>query len=470
MSGRVRRVDAGAWRDPADVFASLFGGETFAFWLDSGPYAVEGMSYIGSASASSQLITADVSSGTVTTSWPERPDRGMTVEAASVFDVLAADIGDGRGDGGFDLGWVGWFGYELAAATTGAPVADARTPDAAWLLVERMIAFDHRARTVTLVARESDDAESWIERTRAALQAVEPRAPRARQRSTTEPRWRHDATHYAQLIERAHESIRRGDAYQLCLTNEIRIDIAPDPVDVYLDLRASNPVHHGGLLRFGDIALLSASPEQFLHIERGIVTTKPIKGTRPRGASGAEDAALRDELLASDKERAENVMIVDLMRNDLGRIAERGSVTVPVLLDVESYSNVHQLVSTVRAEIPPTAEPLDVVAAAFPAGSMTGAPKIRALSILHELEGGPRGIYAGAFGYLSRTGAVDLAMVIRSIVIDPHGVSIGTGGGITALSVAADEIEETRVKVRALLAVLGVDDRDDPAGPNPLIR
>lgn len=463
-------MDAGEWRDPADVFEAIYRAEPFAFWLDSGPYASDGMSYMGAASSESRFVTADAVAGTVTTSWPKRADREDTVDEASVFDVLGAEIGDGRGEGGFELGWVGWFGYELAGETVGAPVAESRTPDAAWLLVERMIAFDHRTQTLTLVAREDHDSTSWFDEMRAALRTVSTRTPRTRPVTTAQPRWRHDAPEYAGLIERAHQSIRRGDAYQLCLTTEIRVDVHPDPLDVYFDLRVSNPVHHGGLLRFGEVALVSASPEQFLHIERGIVTTKPIKGTRPRGTDESEDDALRDELLASDKERAENVMIVDLMRNDLGRIATRGSVSVPVLLDVESYSNVHQLVSTVCAEIAPTFGPLDVVAAAFPAGSMTGAPKISALSILHELEGGPRGIYAGAFGYLSSTGAVDLAMVIRSIVIDSHGVSIGTGGGITALSVAADEIEETRVKVRALLRVLGVDDRADPAGPNPLIR
>jgi len=186
-----------------------------------------------------------------------------------------------------------------------------------------------------------------------------------------------------------------------------------------------------------------------------LVETTPMKGTRPRSADPATDRALRAELLASEKERAENLMIVDLMRNDLGRIAELGSVSVPSLLEVEEYAHVHQLVSTVRARIAPPATALDVVRAAFPAGSMTGAPKHSAMSILHELEQGPRGVYSGAFGRLGLDGSADLAMVIRSIVLTPTGASIGTGGGITALSDPDEEIEETRVKARALLAVLG---------------
>ena len=180
-----------------------------------------------------------------------------------------------------------------------------------------------------------------------------------------------------------------------------------------------------------------------------------VVASRPRGADADLDARLRRELLESEKERAENLMIVDLMRNDLGRIAELGTVTVPSLLEVEEYAHVHQLVSTVRARIRHPLTVLDVVQAAFPAGSMTGAPKRSAMTILHELEEGPRGVYSGAFGYLGVDGSADLAMVIRSIVLTARGASVGTGGGITALSVADEEIEETRVKARALLEVLG---------------
>jgi anthranilate/para-aminobenzoate synthase component I len=187
----------------------------------------------------------------------------------------------------------------------------------------------------------------------------------------------------------------------------------------------------------------------------GTVATKPMKGTRPRAADPAADAALRAELHASEKERAENLMIVDLMRNDLGRIAELGTVRVPHLLEVEEYPHVHQLVSTVTARLRHPLTALDAVRSAFPAGSMTGAPKLSAMTILHGLERGPRGVYSGAFGCLGADGTADLAMVIRSIVVTPEGASIGTGGGITALSQPDEEIEETRVKARALIAARG---------------
>jgi anthranilate synthase component 1 len=225
----------------------------------------------------------------------------------------------------------------------------------------------------------------------------------------------------------------------------------------YLALREASPTHHGGYLRFGDTALLSASPEQFLAVSpTGLVRTKPIKGTRPRGETVARDLELRAELEGSEKERAENVMIVDLMRNDVGRIAEVGSVEVRHLLAVESYAQVHQLVSTVEGRLAAGLTGVDAVAACFPAGSMTGAPKLSAMRILHGLEAGPRGVYSGCFGYFGLDGAVDLAMVIRSIVLDPDGASVGAGGGITALSVPEEELAEVRLKAAALLAALGL--------------
>ncbi|RJT89276.1 anthranilate synthase component I family protein [Cryobacterium melibiosiphilum] len=347
---------------------------------------------------------------------------------------------------------------------------ESRTEDAALLDLDRAIAFDHGAGTVTVLARAG--AATWAAEVQALLDA--PPIPAASPVLEGElqcpvPRWRHSPGAYAELIHRCQGAIRAGDAYQLCLTNEIRLDIHPDPVAVYTRLRGENPTHHGGLLRFGAVSLLSASPEQFLAVTRGgQVTTKPIKGTRGRSADPREDAALRQELLASEKERAENLMIVDLMRNDLGRIARLGSVRVTTLLGVESYAEVHQLVSTVEARLASGIRGLDAVEACFPAGSMTGAPKQSAMTLLDALEDGPRGIYAGAFGYLGDDGAIDLAMVIRSIVIAPDGVSIGTGGGITALSHPAEEIEETRLKAAGLLRVLGVPASSEPVNDSEM--
>ncbi|MEP6482045.1 MAG: anthranilate synthase component I family protein, partial [Rhodoglobus sp.] len=354
---------------------------------------------------------------------------------------------------------VGWLGYELRGETMGVPITRAsRYPLAAFLTVERALAFDHARREVTLLAL--DNVEGYRDEVLAVLAAQTTRAEPTPQTTPASPAtasWAYTDAQYLAMIEGCQAAIVEGDAYQLCLTTEVSIDGAPDPIATYLALRASSPTHHGALIRAGSVSLLSASPEQFLAVSPdGIVSTSPIKGTRPRGATEAGDWRLREELVTSDKERAENLMIVDLMRNDLGRISKVGSVSVTNLMGVESYAQVHQLVSTVRSELAEGLTAVDAIAACFPAGSMTGAPKQSATEILDRVEHRARGIYAGAFGYLGLDGAVDLAMVIRSIVIDPDGATVGTGGGITALSVPADELAEAKLKAAALLSVLGV--------------
>ncbi len=471
MPGTVHNIPLPEWWDPADAFVTLHREDAHAFWLDAGAGAVEGVSYLGSATSRSTLAVASAARGTVTLTIPANPSAPSRTVQQTVFDFLRAapdptgatdDPGASAADG-FRLGWVGWLGYELGAESVGVPASPSRYPDAALLYVDRAIRFDHASKTVSVLALEEPGdepgtAKKWADDVVHALRSrlVRASVPDVPRGGTA--RWRHGPERYADLIRSCQDAIRRGDAYQVCLTNEVTVDVRPDPVDAYLALRAASPSHHGGLLRFGDTSLLSASPEQFLAVTPGgHVTTKPIKGTRKRSADPARDAALHRELVMSDKERAENLMIVDLMRNDLGRIAALGTVAVTTLLEVESYAQVHQLVSTVEAELASGLTAIDAVESCFPAGSMTGAPKLSAMTLLHQLESGPRGIYAGAFGYFGLDGAVDLAMVIRSIVIDPHGAAIGTGGGITALSDPEEEIEETRIKASALLSALGVD-------------
>jgi para-aminobenzoate synthetase component 1 len=483
MPCRVRQLALPVWRDPETVFRAFFAESAYIVWLDGGADAASGSSVLAVVHEGSEFVTADVGGGTVARARPlaAGPGAHPVVSSASVFDVLRDVLTEHRPDAGSEavaapaapLGWFGWFGYELGADLEGVPIAQAETPDAAFVFVDRAIVFDHGERIVRIVWIDDDAAPphgagaSWATELAAGIERLDAASvPLTSTLSTSNgppagaapTRWRHDAVRYAELIAECQAAIVRGDAYQLCLTNRVDVDVHPDPATAYLALRASSPSHHGGYLRFGDTALLSASPEQFLLVDAdGLVSTKPMKGTRPRSDDSVADAALRRELLESEKERAENLMIVDLMRNDLGRIAELGTVEVPVLLDIEEYAHVHQLVSTVTARLRHPLTALDVVQSAFPAGSMTGAPKRSAMTILHELEQGPRGVYSGAYGYLGVDGAADLAMVIRSIVLTPSGASIGTGGGITALSVAAEEVEETRVKARALLAVLGAE-------------
>ncbi|WP_345764449.1 anthranilate synthase component I family protein [Diaminobutyricibacter sp. McL0608] len=468
MATRILRFPVDGWLEPEAAFLGAFAHEPYVVWLDAGPDAQSGVSVIAAASGGSEFVTASVAEGTVSVGRPgESPltDSGDILaflgESLAQFDDLVARHPQTTD---FSLGWLGWLGYEYGAAASGVAVSPTRLPDAAMLFVDRAVVFDHGTQTVELIALDRDGVAEWASSLREQLTASgRMRGDGRRERRTTNGaeattlRWRHDDATYLGLIRDCQEAIRRGDAYQLCLTNEAIVEVPVDPIDAYLRLRSSSPTHHGGLLRFGDVALLSASPEQFLSITPARrIRTKPIKGTRPRGATVSRDLDLRAELEASDKERAENVMIVDLMRNDLGRVCRVGSVEVHHLLAVESYAQVHQLVSTVEGVLADGVGPLDAVAACFPAGSMTGAPKISAMRILHELEDGPRGIYSGCFGYLGLDGSADLAMVIRSIVVEPERVSIGAGGGITALSVPEEELDEVAVKASALIAALGL--------------
>lgn len=424
---RVLRRDVQLAVTPEQAYSRLYRESSDSVWLDSGVGALSGMSFVGAGT-------------------PGSGDPLELLRGAPVVEEPCAP-----------LGWIGWLGYELRAVTMDTPLAHAsRYPDAGLLWVDRGLLFDHATGRVELVAlgEEGFDFEAWAISIEAALRVdlvVEPLHP-----APTTAIWRYTDNEYLAMVRACQAAIVEGEAYQLCLTSEASLDIRPDPLATYLALRASSATHHGALIRVGGVSLLSASPEQFLTVSRdGIVESKPIKGTRPRGFDESSDDALRAELLASEKERAENLMIVDLMRNDIGRISEVGSVEVTSLLAVETYPHVHQLVSTVRGSLASGLSPVDAVAACFPAGSMTGAPKLRATQLLAGFEDRARGIYSGAFGYLAADGQVDLAMVIRSIVLDAAGATVGSGGGITALSDPSEELAEVQLKAAALLRVLG---------------
>jgi len=261
---------------------------------------------------------------------------------------------------------------------------------------------------------------------------------------------------YLRVVERALEHIAAGDIYQVNLAQRFRLEQAIPAAALYHSLRAASPAPFSSLLTTPDGGIVSSSPERFFTIDGDRIETRPIKGTRPRGETKASDEALASALHASAKDRAENVMIVDLERNDLGRICEIGSVRVPSLCEVATYANVHHLVSRVEGRLRPDVGPADVIRAMFPGGSITGAPKIRAVEIIDSLEPTRRGVYTGAIGYWDANGACDFNIAIRTMVVEGNAVSFHVGGGIVADSTPEGEYEETLVKARGMMRALGV--------------
>jgi para-aminobenzoate synthetase len=456
-----RRLDLDL--DPEAVFAACYRESANAFWLDSS--GAGRFSFMGDgAGPRARVVTADVWTQRITV---ESAD-GVEVVEGSFFDWLEADLAAHRVAGpdlpfDFALGWVGYLGYELKAECGGQRAHRSEDPDAAMLFADRAIAFDHAERVVYLLALAGDtdvhDAERWLAEAEERLTALPSQVDIGDIGDVGvagELVLRHDRDRYLELIEGCRRRIQEGETYEVCLTNMLTAAGKLDPWQAYRRLRAENPAPFGALLRFGLLSVLSTSPERFLRIDRdGVAESKPIKGTRPRSGVAGEDERLRRDLAGNVKDRAENLMIVDLVRNDLGTCAQVGTVRVDRLFDVESYATVHQLVSTIRAQLRPGVSAVRCVRAAFPGGSMTGAPKIRTMRIIDELEAGPRGVYSGALGYFSLTGAADLSIVIRTLVATPGRIDYGTGGAIVALSDVDDEFAETAVKATPLLRLLG---------------
>ncbi|MBN9157426.1 MAG: aminodeoxychorismate synthase component I [Microbacterium sp.] len=442
--------------DTEALFTALYRDAAQAVWLDGNRPGDDRARYsILGGGDSLPTALADVHADTVTV----RDRDGIREVRSGFFDWLDAELAATAvvaGDLPFALGWVGALGYELRAECGSPHERRSETPDALLVRLDRALVVDHREDRIHLLAL--DDA-GWIERTAARIAALpddaaERSAPPAEQGAPPVLTARHSRARYLELIAAAQEEIAAGETYEACLTNLLHGEDAADPLEVYRMLRRQNPAPFGAFLRIDGVSVLSTSPERFLRITAdGAVESSPIKGTRPRGATRAEDERIRAELAASEKDRAENLMIVDLVRHDLGRTAELGSVHVDGLFRVESYATVHQLVSTVRSRR--AASPVACVRAAFPPGSMTGAPKLRTMAILDRLEGGPRGLYSGALGYFSFDGSVDLSVVIRTMIRHDRGFDYGVGGAIVSLSDPDEEYTETVVKARPLLRLTG---------------
>ncbi|WP_039796842.1 aminodeoxychorismate synthase component I [Nocardia araoensis] len=454
--------------DTESAFVQLYANSPTAFWLDSEHVepGADRFSFLGDASGPlAEVLRYRVGDGEVTV---ESSDGHRRTAPGGILEFLAAELRARTlelPELPFDFvgGYVGYLGYEVKADCGGNAAHRAPTPDAQWIFADRMVVVDHVGGRTHLLAL-SDDLETaraaadWLRDTRETLDtlptwtnppplelppdgdAVAPLLTRGRER-------------YLADIAVCRQQLHAGESYEINLTDSATIPAAAaDGLDFYRTLRRCNPAPYAAYLRFDDLDIACSSPERFLKVDRRrIVESKPIKGTAPRGATPEQDERLRRELADSPKTRAENLMIVDLLRNDLGRVCEIGSVYVPKLMATEQYATVHQLVSTVRGKLRPEVGVVDCLRACFPGGSMTGAPKLRTMEIIDALETEARGVYSGTIGFLGLGGTADLNIVIRTAVRYGGRWRIGAGGAIVLDSDPADEYHEVLLKAAATL-------------------
>ncbi|HEX4668917.1 MAG TPA: aminodeoxychorismate synthase component I [Solirubrobacterales bacterium] len=462
------------------VFERLFGEAENAFWLDSAdaPTRLAQCSYLGtSAGADRCLLEYDVEAGEVSV----RRGDVETVEHKSIFDLLAREMDKlaveppaqlARGLVG---GYVGYLGYECKADCGSANLHSSDMPDAALMLANRVVAVDHvRRDTYLLAVGREDDAEIdlWLDLAQEVVTEAlaDPPAPIPTPApEDPEPHVSFQSgrgrEQYLADIVASQAELAAGESYEVCLTDQFSTTASPDPFVLYRHLRHSNPAPFAAYLKFGERAVVSSSPERFLSVDRDRrVEARPIKGTISRSDDPVVDASRRAELAEDEKTKAEHLMIVDLLRNDVGRVCDVDSVRVPELMTIEPYATVHQVVSTITGRLEAGRTPVECVHACFPGGSMTGAPKLRTMEIIDNLEAEARGVYSGAIGYFGLDGSTDLSIVIRTIVMRPGRTTIGAGGAIVMQSDPVDEFDEILLKARAPMAALArvATGRDDP--------
>ncbi|MBD2603227.1 aminodeoxychorismate synthase component I [Scytonema hofmannii FACHB-248] len=453
--------------DAEQMFVHLFGKAPNAFWLDSSRVepGLSRFSFMGDSSGENSLLIhyrTRLHELTITQS------DTVTFRTEGIFEYLQREIKQRHCPSDdlpfdFNCGFVGYFGYELKAECGYQLNFPSALPDAMFLLADRMIAIDHQEQTLYLLCLiqegQTTASEAWFEWIGQQIEHLPPLSPIVPLKTQTPVIFRLSRSKktYLDDIQTCLQEIQEGETYQVCLTNQIYTNTTPDPLVFYRSLRRINPAPYAAFLRFGDVAIACSSPERFLRIDpQGWVETKPIKGTLRRGETPDEDFILRERLRNSEKDRAENLMIVDLLRNDLGRVCAVGTVHVPKLMDVETYATVHQLVTTIRGHLRADMSAIDCIRNAFPGGSMTGAPKLRTLQIIDRLEQSARGVYSGAIGFLGLNGSADLNIVIRTAVLTLDQTSIGVGGGIVALSDPQTEFQETLLKAKALIHAMTI--------------
>ncbi len=456
---------------PAEqLYERLFAAAENSFWLDSAdaPTWLAQASYMGtSAGRGRALLEYDVEEKRTRV---RRGGRDLE-ERGSIFDLLDRELARNQIEAppeiarGLVGGYVGYLGYELKADCGAVNLHSSDLPDAMLMLANRVVAVDHtsdRSHVFALARSDDAEAERWfqgacdlVEMWIAAPPPEAPLAPPEDPGAHVSFRCGRGRERYLADIVASQEELARGESYEVCLTDQISTDASPEPFALYRRLRRANPSPFAAFLRFGDRAIVSSSPERFLSVDRDrTVQARPIKGTISRAEDPAEDEARRRELAADEKTRAEHLMIVDLLRNDLGRVSEVDSVRVPDLMVVEPYATVHQVVSTITGTLEAHRSATECVRACFPGGSMTGAPKERTMEIIDDLEAEARGVYSGAIGYFGIDGATDFSIVIRTIVMRPGRTTIGAGGAIVMQSDPDEEFDEILLKARAPMSAI----------------
>ena len=416
------------------------------------------------------------------------PGDPYALAAAAVADCRQAPLPDGAGGPPFSGGAVGYFGYDLVRTveSLGEPPGGRESdplglPDMALMLTDALVVFDHLKHTITILANADLDAEPDLERAqdaaartiaevRACLAGPVPPSGRSGEEAgeaaaaatpgigaaggvREAPRFQSNMTRerFEAMVARIVEYIHAGDAFQVVPSQRWSAEVPVEAFSIYRGLRTVNPSPYMYFLDFGDFQIAGASPEPLLTVTGRHVSTRPIAGTRPRGASPEEDRRIAGELLEDEKERAEHVMLVDLGRNDLGRVCEYGSVTVDELMEIETYSHVMHIVSSVSGTLREDVGAMDALRSVLPAGTLSGAPKVRAMQIIDELESTKRGGYGGAIGYLSYSGDLDTAIHIRTVVVKDGVAHVQAGGGTVADAKPAYEYEESVAKSSAAI-------------------
>lgn len=387
---------------------------------------------------------------------------------AALRNLLSTCNRAGRSDLPLADGVIGYMGYDFGRSRLGIPSRHAPSVDlpcARFVAYDRLYVQDADKGTITLIAQgktePAEKALDQMERLAKAGIARQARYSAAGTPSAAPIAFSSDFSQaeYLQAVEKLQDYLAEGDAYVANMTQRFTVSSPADPYLVYLHLRESSPAPFASYLHTGNAQIICSSPERFLRVRNRTVETRPIKGTRARGATPTQDAALKRELAESEKDRSELLMVVDLERNDLNRVCEPGSVVVPKLYAIEKYAAVFQLVATVQGRLAGGHDCLDLLKAAFPGGSITGAPKLRVMEILDELEHSARGLYTGSIGYISSTGDCDFNIVIRTAVAQNGIFEIGAGGGITCESDPAFEYQETLLKARAVLQAIAAAER-----------